>query len=82
MAYAYTITAEYEDAVITVKTNDDEVAILSLVEHTNAVSTTVVDGFTDEVLAYSSIEFDPYFEPAFGLAYLGYIAREMIGGER
>lgn len=82
MAYAYTITAEYEDAVITVETNDVEVAILSLVEHTNAVSTTVVDGFTDEVLAYSSIEFDSYFDPAFGLACLGYIAREMIGGER
>lgn len=81
MAYAYTITAEYEDAVITVETNDVEVAILSLVEHANAVSTTVVDGFTGEVLAYFSIEFDPYFEDAFGLACLGYIAKEMIGGE-
>ena len=81
MAYNYTIIAEYEDAVITVETNDVEVAILSLVEHANAVSTTVVDGFTGEVLAYFSIEIAPYFEPAFGLACLGYIAREMMGGE-
>ena len=79
MAYAYTIIAEYEDAVITVETNDVEVAILSLAEHINAVSTTVVDGFTGEVLAYRSIEFDPYFEPAFGLACLGYIAKEVMG---
>lgn len=77
MAYAYTITAEYEDAVITVETNDVEVAILSLMEHANAVSTTVVDGFTGEVLAYFSIEIDPYFEPAFGLAYLGYFVKSM-----
>lgn len=82
MAYNYTITAEYEDVVITVETNDVEAAILSLVEHANAVSTTVVDGFTGEVLAYFSIEIDPYFEPAFGLACLGYIAREIMGGER
>lgn len=80
MAYAYTITAEYEDAVITVETNDVEVAILSLVEHANAVSTTVVDSFTGEVLAYFSIEFDPYFEDAFGLACFGYLVKSMYQG--
>lgn len=82
MTYTYKIIAEYEDAAICVETNDVEVAILSLAEHANAISTTVVDGFTGEVLSYFSIELDPYFEPAFGLACLGYIAKEMIGGER
>ena len=82
MAYNYYVIANYNDAEVTVATNDIEIAILSFREHLDATLVIVSNGFTGEILASASTDADPYFEDGFGLAYIGYIAKEMIGGER
>lgn len=83
MTYTYYIIANYNDAEVTVATNDIEVAILSLMEHSDATLVTVSNGFTGEVLASVSVDSAPYFEDAFSLACFGYLVKSMYqGGER
>lgn len=77
MTYTYYVIANYNDAEVTVATNDIEVAILSLMEHSDATLVTVNNGFTGEVLASVSTDAEPYFEDAFGLACFGYIVKSM-----
>lgn len=77
MTYTYYIIANYNDAEVTVATNDIEVAILSFMEHSDATLVTVSNGFTGEVLASVSTDSAPYFEDAFGLACFGYLVKEM-----
>ena len=71
--YSFVINAQYEDAVITVQTNDIDIAIESLFEHTSeGAKCDLYDGFTGEVYVTTNTE-EPYITEQWALTILGWL---------
>ena len=70
----YNVAAYYDDATITCETNDINVALTFLLEHSD-VHIEVIDGFTGEILCAQNCE-DPILEDAFGMCLLGFLVKQ------
>ena len=73
----YNVIAYYDDATITCETNDINVALTFLLEHSD-VHIEVIDGFTGEILCAQNCE-DPILQDAFGLCLLGFMVKQAWG---
>ena len=69
----YNVIATYDNAEITVKTNDLEIAITELMERCNDdVPVDLIDGYTGEVLVSTNTE-EPYATEEWSLILLGWL---------
>lgn len=81
MNVKYVVESFYDDAKVTVETNDPEVAILEMIQRDMAsVHAHVLDGLTGEVLAIvNNPEGENYTTPEFALMTLGVLMAQMWG---
>ncbi len=80
MNYKYAVESFYDDAKITVETNDPEVAILETIKAIKEdIHAYVLDGFTGELLVLiNSPYIEDYATPEFALMTMGWLmARQM-----
>lgn len=71
MNYKYVVESFYDDAKVTVETNDPEVAVLEMMQRDmEGVHAHCVDGLTGEILALVNHP-DQFVQPEFGLMTLG-----------
>ena len=69
----YEVSVFYDDAEVTVKTNDPEIAILELLKaDAKGVHANVSDGFTGEVLAIVNHP-EQFATPEFSLMVMGFL---------
>ena len=83
MNVKYVVESFYDDAKVTVETNDPEVAILEIIQRDMAgVHAHVLDGFTGEVLAIvNNPSGDNYSTQEFALMTLGVLMAHQWGEE-
>ena len=83
MNVKYVVESFYDDAKVTVETNDPEVAILEMIQRDMAgVHAHVVDGFTGEVLAIvNNPSGENYSTQEFALMTLGVLMAHQWGEE-
>jgi hypothetical protein len=83
MNYKYLVESFYDDAKVTVETNDPEVAILEMIQRDMAgVHAHVEDGFTGEVLAIvNNPHGENYSTQEFALMTLGVLMAHHWEGE-
>lgn len=75
----YNVIATYDNAEITVKTNDLEVAINELMtRYDDDVPVDLIDGYTGEVLVSTNTE-EPYATDEWNLILLGWLMRNAWG---
>ena len=67
----YVVMAEYENAKVTVETNDVEVLFIEAERHRGCPHLCICDGFTGEVLMHTGDE--PYCTDEFALMALGWL---------
>ena len=71
MNYKYVVESFYDDAKVTVETNDPEVAVLEMIHRDmEGVHAHCVDGLTGEILALINHP-DQFVQPEFALMTLG-----------
>lgn len=79
----YNVIANYENAKVTVETNDVNVAIADFMEKLEqGVAVDLVDGFTGEVLAYTNQpnrDEPSYYTAEMSLMILGWLMAENWG---
>ena len=69
----YEVSVFYDDAEVTVKTNDPEIAIMELLKaDTKGVHAHVIDDFTGEVLAIVNHP-EQFATPEFSLMVMGFL---------
>lgn len=69
----YEVSVFYDDAEVTVKTNDPETAILEMLRaDANGVHAHVTDGYTGEVLAIANHP-EQFATPEFSLMVMGFL---------
>ena len=69
----YEVSAFYDDAEVTVKTNDPEIAILEMLRaDAKGVHAHVIDGYTGEVLAIVNHP-EQFATPEFSLMVMGFL---------
>ena len=75
----YNVIATYDNAEITVKTNDLEVAINELMaRYDDDIPVDLIDGYTGEVLVSTNTE-EPYATDEWNLILLGWLLRNACG---
>jgi hypothetical protein len=75
--YAYTVTAYYDDAQVTTQTSDVEVAIATLMHHTEqGVRVEVTDNYTGECYVIANIE-EPHITTEWALMINGWLMAQM-----
>ena len=83
MNYKYVVESFYDDAKVTVETNDPEIAILEMVKmDMEGTHAHVLDGFTGEVLAIvNNPSGEDYAIPEFALMSLGWLMAHQMEQE-
>lgn len=81
MNYKYVVESFYDDAKVTVETNDPEVAVLEMIQRDmDGVHAHCVDGLTGEVLALVNHP-DQFVQPEFALMTLGVLMAHQMEQE-
>lgn len=81
MNYKYVVESFYDDAKVTVETNDPEVAVLEMIQRDmDGVHAHCVDGLTGEVLALVNHP-DQFTQPEFALMTLGVLMAHQMEQE-
>ena len=83
MNYKYVVESFYDDAKVTVETNDPEVAILEMIKAVKEdIHAHVLDGFTGELLTLvNSPDIEDYATPEFTLMTLGLLMAHQMEPE-
>ena len=78
MNYKYVVESFYDNAKVTVETNDPEVAVLEMIQRNmDDVHAHCVDGLTGEVLAIVNHP-EQFVQPEFALMTLGVLMAHLI----
>ena len=81
MNYKYVVESFYDDAKVTVETNDPEVAVLEMMQRDmNGVHAHCIDGLTGEVLALVNHP-GQFAQPEFALMTLGVLMAHQMEQE-